>query len=942
MGQQRQSAEKLFCDALNMEPEARRAFLDAACHDEPELKHLIEQLLMEDERAGSFLNKPLFDSSTRTGIHTHTLPLTPGTRLGPYEILAAVGAGGMGEVYRARDTRLGRDVAVKILLTQLSFDPDLHERFLREAKCVSALQHPNICVLYDIGSQDGIDFIVMEYIAGQTLDKSIPAGGLAANLSIEYALQVAAALSSAHAAGIVHRDLKPSNIMIEESGLVKVLDFGLAKLAAPATALSEAATLLTMPGLVVGTIAYMSPEQAEGKPTNARSDIFSFGAVLYEMLSGKKAFPGQSSAAVIRDEPTPLNEVRRDVPAEVHGVVTRCLKKDPAARYASGAELAHDLKVCREVLFPESGAVLSPARIFREARRPRVWVPLLVTAIILAAGAIWLVNRYRDARWAREVAVLDVRPFTALPGEETSPAFSPDGSRIAFAWNGDPAPGAKGFDLYVKAMGSETLLRLTRHPSEWISPAWSPDGTQIAFHRIDGSDTGIFVVPALGGAERKLHATRIPWANFTVMSWSPDGKWIAFSDLLPDEEHAMIYFLSTETLEIKRIPNSPKCLGQGQPAFSHRGDYLAYWCFRSYDEFAVCSLSLATGQPKVFSIARPRTDFAGFPNGLNWLGNDRALIYSLGVGLGEVTVTNGSVKPLAFAENAVWPTVSSKVEKLAFSSSSNSQNIWRRDLLRPTSPAVEVIPSTRGQGNAQYSPDGKRIAFASERSGVQGVWVSSDDGSNLVQISNPHHVSGSPQWSPDGKKIAFDSHPLGRWEIYVADVTEGIPKKLVTNISGVYGPHWSRDGKWIYFRSSEVGRAGLYRCPASGGDAIALSKDIDGGDPQESFDGKTVYFQSQSVLKRIALLVQPRTESVVEGFRTAGLWTLSSGGIYFVPADAPKSVCYFDFASQQIRPIFEVDKDFGDGLSISPDGRWIIYSQIADVNSDIMLVDRFH
>jgi Tol biopolymer transport system component/DNA-binding winged helix-turn-helix (wHTH) protein len=578
------------------------------------------------------------------------------------------------------------------------------------------------------------------------------------------------------------------------------------------------------------------------------------------------------------------------------------------------------------------------------AHSRQAWLKIAACVLAIAVVALGPLAVYRWHRQQRpqEREALNVLPFTTLPGEETSPAFSPDGSRIVFAWNGDPTPGAKGFDLYVKAMGSETLLRLPRHPSEWISPVWSPDGTQIAFHRKDGADTGIFVVPALGGPERKLHPTRIPWTNFTVMSWSPDGKWIAFSDLLPDEEHAMIYLLSTETLEIKRIPNSPKCLGQGQPAFSHRGDYLAYWCFRSYDEFAVCSLLLATGQPKVFSIARPHTDFAGFPNGLSWLGDDRALIYSLGVGLGEVTVTNGSVKPLAFAENAAWPTVSSKVEKLAFSSSSNSQNIWRRDLLRPTSPAVEVIPSTRGQGNAQYSPDGKRIAFASERSGVQGVWVSSDDGSNLVQISNPHHVSGSPRWSPDGKKIAFESHPLDRWEIYVADVTEGIPRKLITNISGVYGPHWSRDGKWIYFRSSEVGRAGLYRCPASGGGAIVLSKDIDGGDPQESFDGKTVYFQSLSVLKRVALPVQPRTESVVEGFRTSGLWTLSSGGIYFVPADAPKSLCYFDFASKQIRPIFEVDKDFGDGLSISPDGRWIIYSQIADVNSDIMLVDNFH
>jgi eukaryotic-like serine/threonine-protein kinase len=405
MGQQKQSVEKLFSDALDMAPEARRAFLDGACYNDPELKHLVEEMLMEDDRAGSFLEKPPFDFSTKAGDHTQTTALTPGSRLGPYEIVGPIGAGGMGEVYRARDTRLGRDVAVKILPTHLSSDPDRHERFLREAKCVSALHHPNICVVYDIGSQDGIDYMVMEYIAGQTLDKLIPPGGLAANICIRYALQVAEALSSAHAAGVVHRDLKPSNIMIEESGLVKVLDFGLAKVAVPATALSEAGTLLTMPGLIVGTIAYMSPEQAEGKPTSARSDIFSFGAVLYEMSCGKRAFPGQSCEEIIRNQPKPLNEVRRDIPAEVHGIVTRCLKKDPAARYVSGAELSHELEICREVLFPESGAVLSPARIFREARRPRVWVPLLVTAIVLAAGATWLAKRYRDARWAREVAV---------------------------------------------------------------------------------------------------------------------------------------------------------------------------------------------------------------------------------------------------------------------------------------------------------------------------------------------------------------------------------------------------------------------------------------------------------------------------------------------------------------------------------------------------------
>jgi len=501
----------------------------------------------------------------------------------------------------------------------------------------------------------------------------------------------------------------------------------------------------------------------------------------------------------------------------------------------------------------------------------------------------------------------------------------------------------------VKAIGSETLLRLTQHPSEWISPTWSPDGTQIAFHRRAGADTGIYVVPALGGPERKLGSTRIPWAYFTLISWSPDGKWIAFSDLLPTEERAMIYLLSMETLETKRIPNDPNCVVQGQPAFSHSGEYLAYWCSRSPNEAGLYSLPLAGGKARMVSPL----SFLGLPFGLTWSADDKKLIYSLDDGftskLGEVTVADGSVKPLGFARDGELPTVSARGDELAFSSSSSySLNIWRRDLLHPEASAVELIPSTREQYDPQYSPDGKRIAFTSERTGVQGVWVSKDDGSNLVQISNPHDVSGSPQWSPDGKKIAFDSRLLDRWEIYVADVAERNPRKLVTNISSVYRPHWSRDGRWIYFRSYEAGRTGIYRCPASGGDAISLSKDIDGYSPQESFDGRTVYFAShgaQSVMKRVALPAQPGTESEVEGLprlRSSQNWTLSSGGIYFVPAEAPKSVRYFDFASKQIRQIFEADKDFGSGLSISPDGRWILYSQAGDINSDIMLVDHFH
>ena len=341
------------------------------------------------------------------------MALVPGTKLGPYEIVAPLGAGGMGEVYRARDTRLQRTVAIKILPAHLSSNPELHARFEQEAKAISGLQHPNICVVHDVGSQDGIDFMVMEHVAGKTLDKLIPQGGLETDLATKYAVQIAEALARAHAAGIVHRDLKPANIMVDETGLVKVLDFGLAKLAEPASPPGgEAMTMATTPGMIVGTVAYMSPEQAEGKAINARSDVFSFGSVFYEMLTGRRAFEGQSSAALLsaitRDDPKPLSEVKREIPPEVRRIVTRCLAKDPVSRYASGAELAQELRQCRDMLFPQSGAILTPARIAREVQRPRVLVPLLLTVIILGSAVTWLVKRSRDARWAREVALPEI------------------------------------------------------------------------------------------------------------------------------------------------------------------------------------------------------------------------------------------------------------------------------------------------------------------------------------------------------------------------------------------------------------------------------------------------------------------------------------------------------------------------------------------------------
>ena len=585
---------------------------------------------------------------------------------------------------------------------------------------------------------------------------------------------------------------------------------------------------------------------------------------------------------------------------------------------------------------------------------------------VFAVGTVVLVRRFLPP--PKEQDVLRAVPFTALPGVAISPSFSPDGSRIAFSWNSDPVHAENEFDLYLKAIGSETLLRLTRHPSKWISSVWSPDGSQVAFHRIAGKDTGVYVVPALGGPERKLRSTRISpnmvhfsrsnqispnMVQFSTISWSPDGKWIAYSDLLPSEDHVRIYLLSTDTGETKPIPVVPTCLdGEGEPAFSRHGESLAYWCFQGYGESELYSVPLTGGAAKLIYSMRE------FPFGLTWSASDRELVYSATSGanrpeLLESNVSNGAVKHLAIANDAngaVWPAIPSQGYKLAYSSFTTNTGIFRRDLFHTEAPPLEISPSSRAQFGAQFSPDGKRIAFASERSGEQGVWISDIDGGNLMQLSNPSDTSGSPQWSPDGKRIAFDSRRLDHWGVYLADADERLPRKLATNISDIYRPHWSRNGKWIYFTSSAVGKAGAYRCSASGGDAVALTKDVDSVNAQESFDGRTIYFvsgrSSRGVLMKLNVGALPGSESAVAEFPSLydkDDWALTSRGIYFVPADAPRSLRYYDFVTKQIHSLFEIERDLDEGLSVSADGRWVIYSQQrGDFNSDIMLVEHFH
>ncbi len=418
------------------------------------------------------------------------MTLPAGTRVGPYETHSFLGAGGMGDVYEAIDTRLNRRVALKILPPALVADPERRQRFVQEAQFASALQHPNIVTIFDIGSADGTEYLAMELVRGRTLDAVIQGKGLRLADALRYAIQITDALAAAHAAGIVHRDLKPANIMVTDQGQIKILDFGLATLVdqglvsgAEETRLLEA--VKTGAGTILGTVAYMSPEQAEGKKVDARSDLFSFGAILYEMLSGQRAFQGDSTpamlAAVITLEPRPLASLAAGVPQGVERLVSRCLRKDLSRR----AQHASDVKLTLEELREDSAsAVLAPTSAPARHRRPgpAALTGAAVVVVALAAGAAWL----WWPRAAPSPTSFSPTPLTALPGFEEYPSFSPDASQVAFEWmpEGSPRP-----DVYVQLVnGMGRRLRLASDGGSHGFPAWSPDGKWIAmWHQASGT-----------------------------------------------------------------------------------------------------------------------------------------------------------------------------------------------------------------------------------------------------------------------------------------------------------------------------------------------------------------------------------------------------------------------------------------------------------------------
>jgi eukaryotic-like serine/threonine-protein kinase len=834
------------------------------------------------------------------------MPLAPGTKLGPYEVTAALGAGGMGEVYRARDTRLDRTVAVKVLPEHLSQQPESRERFIREARAISGLNHPHICTLHDVGQQDGCDYLVMEFVEGETLAARLLRGAMPLDEVLRAGIQMADALAKAHRQGIVHRDLKPGNIMLTKSG-VKLLDFGLAK-ALPGTSRDPALTAvltssqpLTGQGTIVGTLHYMAPEQLEGKDADVRSDIFSFGAVLYEMVTRRKAFEGKSAAsviaAIVEREPPAIKELQPMSPPALDRVIKICLAKDPDERWQTAHDVGLELKWILEG--GSQAGLPAPVIIHRKHRERAAWIiaALCATALLIFLGLYLATSRTRPPVIVSSILPPPGMRFSFMGPQSGVPQISPDGRNLLLVMI--DADGTNS--LWLRPLDSPSARTLPGTAGA-ESPFWSSDGKSVGFFA-DGKlktvsvvgggvmsladvslvsggswneqgtilfapalDSGIYGIPASGGTpQRILPFDKSKFVAVCCPNFLPDGKHFIYAGGGADP-YGGLHFASLDGSENRFV--------QRAAATATFASGFLFYVLPASTSAALMAVPFdpSSGRTKgePVSIAQG-IQFQEGPDTGAFAVSDRVLVYQPSPA--EATATHSllwldrsgkKLSVVAPGQEAFDLRLSPDGQKLAYAKGGPNSDIWVQDLKRDVPMRVTFDVSV-DKGSPTWSPDGREILFDVTRLGntPAGIYRKSATGTGpeklLAQPTQPDLVVWPTDWSRDGRfvlAVQGDIYSRSRGEIWIIPVSgDGKPRIFLRPPGAASDGQFSPDGHWVAYVSKESGREEVYVVPFDASQVMRTSpmqevpiagkwqvSSKGGGFPRWRRDGQELYY----------------------------------------------------------------------------------------------------
>jgi Tol biopolymer transport system component len=827
-----------------------------------------------------------------------------GTRIGPYEIVGWLGAGGMGDVYRARDVRLGRDVAVKVLPDAFAADPDRLARFEREARMLAALNHPHIAAIYGVEESGGLRALVLELVPGPTLAEAIGTG-LPPARALALAIQIADALAAAHAQAIVHRDLKPANVQLAPGDIVKVLDFGVAKMwrAEAGAAAAEAVTATgtqTVAGRLVGTAAYMSPEQARGLSVDRRTDVWAFGCVLFEMLGGRPAFAGQTLsdtiAAVLERDPD-WRTLPASTPPPVRALIRRCLAKDAAARPGDMTEVRRGLEACLA------------------ASSSRSRVTALRLSIVVAVGAAAALVAYSFWSTPRPPVLVNPAQITSATGVEDYPSLSPDGSHVTYESNQ-----SGNWDIWVSEVGGGSAANRTAdNGGDDRYPSWSPDGRRIAFWSTRDGGGAFYLMSELGGAPERLSGVLYGGAlNHSPAAWSPDGTQLAFVAYQPSGSRydVSIQIVTIATRQARRLPLPGAQEGRIDLSWSHDGRHIAYldiaqqiaetsrlmvlnvadgstvpvsdaslnirspvWSRDDRALFFVCNLASTWDlwRQTLDQNMTPRGPKERITTGLDILhaafsADGRHLVYAKGrwvsnvwrVPLGAPTVVGwGDAEQLTFDQAFIeFAQVSPDGQWLAFSSDRlGNQDLWKKRI--GTDTLVRLTSDASLEWAPNWSPDGSQLAYYSNRTGNREIWIMSSDGGQQRQLTDTRtSLNAGGSWAPNGTEIAYRSERAGSSDLWVTSVDGSRSRVLAPSPAAEYAHAWSPDGKWIAFTSDRDGVRRLWRVRSDGGELERLTtSQVES--PVWSVDGREIYYAGVGGSRLWALSLATRAERLV-------------------------------------------------------------------------------